>query len=301
MARTRRRYDLPLEGGEGSGFLRLLIALMTLLAVLGLSASFVLSEMTQRWSSGLEGRLSVEIPAEDSNGQIMDAEKVKDMTQKAAQIFETHPAVSGVEIMSDAEIRDLLSPWLGKDLAMGNIPLPGLISVHLQEGAEVDLDALQERLQKINGAARIDTHESWLKDVLQFTGALQFAAMALTLIIGATTIAAVAGGVRSQTAVHKDALELLHLMGASDSYISRQIQRHILILAFQGALAGAAAGGILLLLIGWFSVETQASLLPEFSLSLLQKTELALIPALVAFLAMLTARRTLLRTLAQMP
>lgn len=197
-ARGKRRYDLPLGKGAGSGFLRLLIALMTVLAMLGLAASFALSEMTQRWSSGLENRMTVEIPAEDKDGTLIAADKVTEMTTKVLDMLQSHPAIAEASAMSEQEVRDLISPFLGEDLVMDSIPLPGLISVHIQDGAEIDLKTLETRLKIIAPQARIDTHESWLKDVLRFTGALQFAAILLTLIIAITTLVAVAGGVRSK-------------------------------------------------------------------------------------------------------
>lgn len=300
-AKRRRRYDLPLGQGAGSGFLRLLIGLMTVLAMLGLAASFALGEMTQRWSSGLENRMTVEIPAEDGDGTLIAPEKVKEMTTKALDMLDAHPAIAEASAMSEQEVRDLISPFLGEDLVMDSIPLPGLISLRVQEGAIIDLKTLETRLKIIAPQARIDTHESWLKDVLRFTGALQFAAILLTFIIAGTTLVAVAGGVRSKMAVHKEELELLHLMGASDAYIARQLQWHTLILAFQGAFMGMVTGAALLALIGWVAGEMDVTLLPDFNLSTFQKTILGCLPIIIALLAMGTARTTVLRDLAKMP
>lgn len=90
-------------------------------------------------------------------------------------------------------------------------------------------------------------------------------------------------------------------MGASDDYIARQLQRHTLILAFQGAFAGMIVGTVLLGLIGWLSGEMGVTLLPDFTLSTFQKTLLACLPIILALLAMGTARTTVLRDLAKMP
>ncbi len=300
-ARGRRKSDLPLGKSAGSGFLRLLIALMTVLAILGLAASFALSEMTNRWSSGLENRMTVEIPAEDSEGKLIPGDTVKTMTGKAVDMLKSHPAIAEADAMTEQDVHDLIAPFLGTDLAMDSIPLPGLISLRVQDGAQIDVPGLERRLKTIAPQARIDTHESWLGDVVRFTGALQFAAALLTLIIGATTLVAVAGGVRSKMAVHKDELELLHLMGASDTYIARQMERHTLWLAFQGGVIGLILGAGLLFAIGIVSGEMGVTLLPDFTLSNAQKITLGALPLVIAFLAMATARTTVLRTLSEMP
>jgi len=169
----------------------------------------------------------------------------------------------------------------------------------------LDPEAFQAAFSRFMAAfgaqARIDTHENWLEDVMRFTGALQFAALLLTLIIGVTTLVAVAGGVRSKLSENKDELELLHLMGASDSYIARQLQRHTLILSLQGGAAGVLAGGILLFIISVVAGKIGVNLVPDFRLDDAQKLMLLLLPVPIAVLAMITARFTVLRVLAKMP
>lgn len=301
VAREKRRYDLPLAGGAGNGFLRLLIGLMCVLGMLALAASFALAAMNARWSQGLDGKVSVEIPAADSGGDIIKPDLVRAMTDEAARLLGSHPDVREAVIMEDSQIRDLLAPWLGHDMVMDSVPVPGLISVTFDKGATPDLEKLESDLKEVAPRARIETHEDWLSDVLRFTGALQFAAILLGLIIGVTTLVAVAGGVRSRLSENREELELLHLMGASDSYIARQIQQHTLILSLQGGVIGIAAGAVLLAVIGLVAGNIGVNLVPDFRLDGRQIAALALLPVPVALLAMATARHTVLRVLRKMP
>jgi len=301
VARGKRRYDLPLTSSSSNGFLRLLIGLMSVLGMLALCASFALSAMTDRWSQGLADKVSVEIPASDSGGNVIQPGIVQSMTDDAARILMKRADVAEARIMEEGEIRELLAPWLGNDMVMDSIPIPGLISVTFSSGSAPDLKELETELRDVAPQARIDTHETWLSDVLRFTGALQFAAILLTLVIGATTLVAVAGGVRSKLSENKEELELLHLMGASDSYIARQLQRHTLILSLQGGAAGVAAGALLLFVISMVAGEIGVNLVPDFRLEGVQKAMLLLLPVPIALLAMLTARFTVLRVLGKMP
>lgn len=301
VAKGKRRYDLPLAGSTSNAFLRLLIGLMCVLGMLALCASFALSAMTQRWAAGLENKVTVEIPAADSGGDTIAPGIVASMTDEAARMLMGHPDVQEAHILEEDEIKHLLSPWLGDDMVMDSIPIPGLISVTFNKGATPDLKDLEVQLRDVAPQARIDTHENWLEDVMRFTGALQFAALLLTLIIGATTLVAVAGGVRSKLSENKEELELLHLMGASDSYIARQLQRHTLILSLQGGAAGVAMGGILLFVISMVAGKIGVNLVPDFRLDDGQKLMLLLMPLPIAVLAMITARFTVLRVLAKMP
>ena len=301
VAKEKQRYDLPLNKGSGGTFLKVLVALMTFLAMLALAASFALSAMTDRWSSGLEDKASIEIPAEDVNGAILTPQQMEILSDNVFNFVRNHPAVDNVEKMQQEQIIELVSPWLGEDIAFDDIPLPGILSVSFKTGVDFDMAAFEDRLNTIAPEAKLDTHESWLKDVLKFTGALHFAAVLITIVIGITTTIAIAGAVQSRMRIYHEELELLHLMGASDHYISRQLQRYILLLSLQGALIGALVGGVTLWIIGWLSSQMDISLLPDFSLSASQLFTLMFLPIFIALLAMMTAKQTVLRVLQQMP
>ena len=301
VAKETRRYDLPLNKGSGNTFLKTLIALMTFLAILGLASTFALSEMKDRWSSGLENKASIEIPAEDTNGIILPQDDLDKLTNEVYTFLQKHPAVETIKIMEKQDIIDLVEPWLGSDLALDNIPLPGILTVGFKDDIIFDVTSLEEKLKQIAPQARLDTHKSWLSDVLRFTGALNFAALLITAIIGITTIVAVAGAVQSRMAIYNEELELLHLMGASDHYISKQLQRYMMYLTLQGSAIGAFIGGIILLTIGFLAGEMDVSLLPDFSLSTAQIIILIVLPIIISMLGMLTARQTVLRVLTKMP
>jgi len=301
VAKDTRRYDLPLGASPSNGFVRILIALMSAVGMLALCAFFALSAMTERWSSGLENKISVEIPATDSAGVVIDPAMVRTMTMNAAHLLKTSAGVIEVEAKRDEDVKAMLAPWLGEDLVMDTIPLPGLISVTLDPAAPPDIKALERQLKDVAPRARIDTHEQWLNDLLRFTGALQFTALIIGVVIGAVTFIAVAGAVQSKLAESKDDLELLHLMGASDSYIAKQLRRHTLILSFQGGMIGLAIGGMTLWLISLSAGQMGFNLVPEFTLAMIHKTFLVLLPVPIAMLAMVTAHFTVLRVLGKMP
>lgn len=303
----KHRYDLPLNKSSGSGFLLLLITLMTTLGVLALSASFALSAMTQRWSAGLAHQVTIEIPARiitpgNKSEKLLTPADIESLTAEIAAAITTLPALKAVDIPTPDDIKSLIAPWVGENLLQSDLPLPGLINVTMQKDAgPAAIEELRDRVKKIVPHARLDTHESWLRDLTRFTGALQSAALLLSLVIGLTMITAIAGGVRARMAIHRAEIELLHLMGAADRYISRQFQRHALILGLKGALLGLTAGGLLLTLIGILGHDMAANLLPDFTLSAVHILSLCALPLIIALIATLTARQTVLHVLSKMP
>ena len=100
IAQEKRKYDLPLNNDESSRFLILLITLMTFLAVMALSFSFALGGLIDRWSSGLENKVTIEIPAEDVDGNILAAPDVKNRTEKILKKLKDDKSFSSVSILS---------------------------------------------------------------------------------------------------------------------------------------------------------------------------------------------------------
>ena len=300
-AKNKGRYDLPLNASHGTGFLVQLIALMTFLAVMALAASFALGSMTDHWSSGLENKATIEIPAERKDGSIRTPADIVELTTAAENRLRKLAYVKTVDILREEEIQELIAPWLGQDIILQDIPLPGLISLDLHLSNDEVLRGLSNELGAVSKDIKIDTHESWLADLLRLTGALQFAAAMVALIISVTTISAVMGAVQTRMALHHEEIELLHLMGASDEYITRQLQRHALIIGLKGSSAGALAALIVLILIAVISGETAAALLPSFDINILHIAALLAVPCAACLIAATTARFTVLRALSLMP
>ena len=183
VAINRGRYDLPLNKDEGTSFLRLLIALMSFLAAMALTGSFALDAMTQRWSSGLENKLTIEIPAEMKDGTLRAPADIQALARQVEAVLRNEPAVKSAEILDDADIQELVEPWLGKDAPLSDIPLPGLISVELNKSTPEDMKKLTNDIGIIDPEIVIDTHEAWLQSLLRMISSLRFAAFVVVTIM----------------------------------------------------------------------------------------------------------------------
>jgi cell division transport system permease protein len=301
VAIRKGRYDLPLNKDEGTNFLRLLIALMSFLAAMALAGAFALDSMTQRWSSGLENKLTIEIPAEKQGGELRSADEITEIAKQVEAVLKSERIVKNVDVLDHADIQSLVEPWLGKDAPLADIPLPGLISVELHSSDRAAMDKMAKDIKVIGDDIVIDTHEDWLQSLLRMISSLRFAAFVVVLIIAATTITAIAGAIRSRIAVHKADVELLHLMGANDEYIIRQFQRHALTIALQGSLIGTFSALLVLLAIKYASGTDAASMLPTISVDIIHGLSVVALPLIACGIAALTARFTVLRSLSLMP
>lgn len=302
QATTPRRDDLALEKSAGTFFIIVLFALMTYLAIISAAGAIGLFSLSAHYVDGLAGRATVEIPAEDKNGRNIAPEKLSALAAEIQRTLIAHPAVESVETLSREQIAKLVSPWLGDAAALAGLPLPALISVTFQEGSSVNIAVLETRLRTIAPAARIDTHQGWLATVMRFTGALKTIAILIVVLIGAATAIAVSGAISSKMAIHTAELELIHLMGATDSYLSRQFEKYALRMGIKGTLVGCALAG-LTFLAGYLLMGSGADTAthPSFVPSGKGWGVILIIPVILIGLAVGMARITALRALSRMP
>jgi cell division transport system permease protein len=95
-------------------------------------------------------------------------------------------------------------------------------------------------------------------------------------------------------------IEVMHLIGAQDDYVARQFQAHALGIGLRGGLTGLLFAVATLLAVEGLAPSGGGGLLPGLALKAWQWGALALLPVVTALIAMVTARVTVLRTLARM-
>lgn len=294
-----RRTDLPLDRDAHARFLPWLIAFMVYLAVLALAGVLVVNQAVERWDTGISGTLTVQImpPAGAENAKSVQARMMEDVRA----VLDSTPGVIASVPMSEARILELLEPWLGDMANDADLPIPQLVDVTIDPDAGVDVIALGRRLAIAAPGATVDDHRVWLDRLVRLLQTIEMVALAVLVVIGLVTIGTVVFTTRTGLAIHAEAIQVLHLIGAHDAYVARQFAGRALLLGLKGGVIALCFAVPTLLAIGYFGERMQFEAMPVNGLGLPQIVALALLPLIVALIAMLTARITVLRTLARMP
>jgi len=289
-----KRSDLPLDNDAHSHFLPWLIAFMVFLAVLAIGGILVLNATAARWDQGVGGTLTVQIAATE------DPARDQNNLQEVLNVI---AAASGIEryvIIEEEHMMTLLEPWLGSSANVNDLPLPKLIDVGLADEAQFDLKDFTRTLQARVPDATVDDHRIWLQRLVNLIRTVEFIAMAILVFIALATMGTVIFTTRTGLSIHKEAIEVLHLIGAQDSYIAGQFAARAMMLGLKGGLIGMALGLPALYLVGSLAESLEEAALPDLSFGPIEWAIFAIIPLCVAGLAMTTARSTVLRSLARM-
>ena len=295
----RRRQAVPLDRDATGRYLPLLVAIMVYLAALALAGAMVASKLADRWDSGLSGALTVQLPAA---GPATTAGAGGDpVAEQVVALLRDTPGVTAVERLDTRDIAALLEPWLGDAGLTAELPLPGLIAVTVDADQPPDLNALRRAVLAVAPGSLVDDHQRWLGHLLDLTWAIEAMAIVVVALVVLAAAIMVAFVTRMGLAAHEQAIEVLHLIGAQDSYVARQFQSHALSLGLRGGLIGLLCALPTLYLGRHLLQRIDSGLLPEMQLLPMEWSLLVLLPVASALVAMMTARITVLRTLARMP
>lgn len=268
--------------------------LMVFLATLAVAASLAIGAAAERWRSGLVGGVTVQVPSGPS------ARPDDALVDRTVSLLRATPGVAGVTIVPREETARLLEPWLGSNEAVLDLPLPMVVDVRLRDGARLDLAGLDARLRELHPDIEVDDHQLWLDRLIRYAGTAETIAVVAVVLILLTAIVTVVFLTLTRLAIHRDVIEMLHVMGASDSYVAKQFQRHALVTACSGSLIGFTAAAVALAGLEAAATEIEQGLVPVLRLGPAQWIALAGVPVAAALVSTVTARVTVLRSLARM-
>ncbi len=289
----RRRSDLALERDKLGRFLPWLIAFMVFMAILAGVALLVVSETARQWSGGVSGTLTVQVaPGTDAKD---DEERLAGVLS----VLAAHGDVARYEVLNDDALLGLLEPWIGANRDLEGLPLPRLIDVTAAPGG-LDAAALQTTLRdRIPGVA-VDDHRVWLRHLIRLLETIEGIAAGVLALIVLATVGTVVFTTRTGLAIHQDAIEVLHLIGAQDSYIAKQFADRALRHGLKGGLLGLSLAVPALGAMRYFAMRAGDNLIPDVTFGASQIAVALAIPVIVAVIAMWSARSTVIRGLKQM-
>lgn len=270
------------------------IAIMVALTVIAASGGLALTNLVQGARAELAGGATVQIVEAGPRERDRQADR-------AQRLLVAHPAVEEVRRVPDEELDRLLEPWLDVGSEGEAVPVPALIDVRLRGAADqAALTQLQQALLEVAPAARVDAQAGWLRPVFSAINSLQLLALALVLLLAATSASAVWLAARSALGANRDTIEVVHLLGGTDSQIAGIFQRSIGFDATMGGAVGLALGLAGVLLLGRSFAELGSGMVAGGGLGWSDWIVLALVPLAAVLIAMLTARITVLSALRRM-
>jgi len=296
------RRNQPRFGAERSGLLQQarlggpmpwVIAIMVALTVMAAAAGLALSNLARNASAEIAGGVTVQIV------EAAPAERDR-QAEVAVALLRNRDDVADVRRVPDSELEQLIEPWLGEEAGPADeaIPIPALIDARLRgplTGGR--LEALRAAVTASAPSAKVDAQAGWLAPVFHAISSLQWLAVGLIGLLGATSAAAVWLAARSALGSNRETIEIVHLLGGTDRQIARIFQRSIAVDAFVGGIVGLLLGLIAILFLGRQFAALGSGMVAGGGLGIPDWIAIGAIPVAGIAIAMFTARVTVLSAL----
>ncbi len=286
-----RRTIVLLPQARFSGPVPWVIAIMVALTVIATAAGLALGHLAAAARAELDGGATVQIVEASPEERARQADR-------AIVLLSGDPRVAAVRRVPDEELEALLEPWLGAEAGSDAVPVPALIDVRLRPSAgDSTLGDLRRALERTAPDARLDAQADWLRPAFSAISSIRWLAVSLVILLAFTAAAAVWLAGRSALGSNRGTIEIVHLLGGTDQQIAAIFQRSVGISALWGGLVGLALGLAAVLMLARQMSGLNAGMAGGAGLGPFDWVVLGAIPLVMAGVAMVTARVTVLAAL----
>lgn len=240
------RTPLLLADVSASRSLVGIVAILTFLGALAAGAADIVAAGSADWRSTIAREATVQLRPLAGRDTEADLERI-------AAIARATPGISDARPVSRAGAESLLEPWLGRGLDLASLPVPRIVTLKLATEPRFEQSALATAIAAEIPGATIDDHGRWLSRLAALADTIVATALGLVVVVLSGCCLAVGFATRGAMAGSREAVEVLHLVGAGDRFIAKQFASRMLRLGAGAAALGAGAAALAILCLQWLT------------------------------------------------
>jgi len=230
--------------------LTLVVAIMSFLACLTVGAVSIVWDAADAWQNDLVREVTIQIRPVEGVDMLREIDR-------AVALAQEFPGIGDVRALSDTETKNLLQPWLGSGVDLEALPVPRLIQITIEDPDSLDFGQLRSAITENITGASLDDHSVWTSRLSAMAGAVVLGGFAIMTLVMGSMVLSVVFATQAAMAGNKDVISVLHFVGAEDSFIAREFQRHFLVLGLIGGISGGACAIASFLMLDVFTRETE--------------------------------------------
>ena len=292
-----RKNELPLKGENTSLFLQIIISIAIFIFAITLSGVLSINTMIDSWNKSILGSITVQIiPVNNTNKEKAHAELLA-YEEKAVDFLKSVNGITKVTPLTDEQLGELLRPWLGDEVTISDLPTPRIIDVKIAKNANIDFAQLAQDLSVASPQASLDNHKVWLNKLINLADGLKLIATTILALVIAITSGAIFYTTQMSMGLHQHIIEILHIVGAKDTYIAQQYAKRMGVLGLIGGMFGLFFAIPAIFFIGNLANSIKGGIISEASLGIDDWLYILILPVFSMLISMLTAYYTVKNTL----
>lgn len=271
---------------------------MTFLAALAAGVAMLVADAASGWESDVAREVTIQVRPLPGRDIEADVAATTAIVRQAA-------GIADVRAYSRQESASLVEPWLGSGITLSDLPIPRIIVVKLLPDGTANFSDLRKALAAQVPGASLDDHRSWIDRMRTMAETAVATGMVILALVIAVTVLCVSFATRGAMATNRPTIEVLHYVGATDSFVASQFQRHFLVLGLKGGAIGGGAAmalfGVLQAADAWLigrpGGEEAAALFGSLAIGPAGYVAMLVVIVLIALVTAVASRRTVAHTL----
>ena len=292
----QRGHIIPPEAAPLKA-LTVTMTIMCYLACLAIGALILINRAVDSWTSGLSREVTVQV-------RMLQNSDIETELANAKTLLEATRGIVSVDVLDRSAGAKLLEPWIGSS-NLDELPIPRLIRVTIDEKDPPDFTELEQSLKQNVKGSSLDTHRRWEVELTRVASALSTLSYAILALICVSTIAMVIFATRTVLDANRHVVDVLHLVGAKDGYIARQIDSRFLKTGLMAGLFGVGLGVVTFFLLGLtgnagaggFADASRGLLFAPAATAIWSYGALLSVPIIATLICLITSRMALIRML----
>lgn len=251
--------EAPLLPGKLRNARALWVVLIIMALLAGCALLFARGSMrlSGDWQAQLSDTLTVQVMLD--NSQDWDAQ-----TSLARRTLSTVFPSADIEIVPQADAKELLRPWLGNATLPDNLPVPALVNI---TGENLSVPNAQDALDAAGLSANIDDNSRYADELSGTAKRLVSIGLGTLILILLAGLSVNIFATRAGMTAQKDIIRVLVQVGASDKFIAKLFIGQAFKRGAFGALIGLSMAASLWLILsilgdwgglGWTGLSSSA-------------------------------------------
>ena len=289
------KTDIAFKTDLNKGFLPFITAFMVFVASITFATALVGNSLASDWNQKMNNNLTIQI-LPDMHAK-KPAQEIEERINNISKILKQTPGIKSYYAMTKSETVNLLKPWIGDKI---DITLPRIISVQISNVIPLNIKALTNEIKNYSSLIKLETYETWMYDFKNTISAVQTLLGVIIFLILTTTAVTISYATKSGLNINKKVINIMHMVGATNKYISTQFSRQMMILAISGGAIGYLVSCFVILIIKSISHDISDGIIANFEFSNYIYLQMLIIPITAGIIAKISAMLTIRNELNKM-
>ena len=228
------KTDIAFKSDINKSFLPFVTAFMVFIASIIFATSLIGNSFTNDWNKYLKNNVSIQV-LPDFKAKHLEKD-IELRIKNIINILKITPGIKSYSVMDKTETENLIKPWI--ENFPNDLILPRIINIEISPIIPFDAKKLITELEIYSKNIKFETYSDWMYEIQSSITAVQILLGLIVIIILITVAITISYATRSGLNINKKVINIMHMVGATDDYISKEFSKQMMKLALIGGSVG---------------------------------------------------------------